>query len=48
MRLVLGVNHVLTQEWLISQGADLTNLKAFDILFSIDSAVSWQLLYKEV
>ena len=40
MRLVFGVNHESTQQWLMSKGAELTQLKAFDILFPIDSAAA--------
>ena len=38
--LVFGVNYERTQQWLMSKGAELTQLKAFDILFPIDSAVA--------
>lgn len=40
VRLVFGVNHERTEQWLMSIGSYLPKLKAFDILFSIDSAVN--------
>ena len=39
MRLVFSVNHERTQQRLMIEDADLTQLKVFDILFSIDSAL---------
>ena len=39
VRLVFSVNHERTQQPLMIEDADLTQLKAFDILFSIDSAL---------
>ena len=40
-RLVCGVNHNRTQQWLLSEGASLTLQKALDMALSLESAI-WQ------